>query len=85
MCEAIESAWVTPAARPRRRLVLPPLRPVLSPVIGSPVSGSRFDPIYEVSDDDDGISVAEEVAWCGLEDEPRVMPLRKDGGLDDGE
>jgi hypothetical protein len=44
----------------------------------TPRSGSRFDPLAE-SEVDEEISVAEEVAWCGLEDEPRVLPIVRDG------
>ena len=85
MTEATEMAWVTPTSRLRRRVVLPPIGPVLTPVVGPPGSGSRFDPIGEVSDDEDEISVAEEVVWRGLDDVPHVLPLRNVNGQGDGE
>jgi hypothetical protein len=31
---------------------------------------------------DEEITVAEEVAWAGLEDEPKVLPIDLDGELD---
>jgi hypothetical protein len=48
-------------------------------------SGSRFAPFGDVSDGENEISMAEEVAWPGLEDIPRVLPLGDAGGMGDGE
>jgi hypothetical protein len=40
-------------------------------------SQGRFDPLVDL-DVEDGCSVAEEVAWAGLEDDPEVLPIGKD-------
>jgi hypothetical protein len=85
MSEATVTAWDTPACRPQRRLVLPPIGPVLALVVGSPGSGSRFELLSEVYEDEEEISVAEDVAWRGLEDEQRVLPLGNVDGQGDGE
>jgi hypothetical protein len=44
MSEAADTALVTPVTRIRRRLVSPPIGPVLTPAAGSPGLGSRFLP-----------------------------------------
>jgi hypothetical protein len=65
----------------RRQTLLQPIRPILFPNGLSPRSGGRFDPLEE-SEVDEEITVAEEVAWAGLEDEPKVLPIDLDGELD---
>jgi hypothetical protein len=86
MSEGSVAIWGTPPARhPQRRLVLPPIFPVLTLVVASPGSGSRFGVLGEVSEEDGEISLAEEVAWRGLEDVPRVLPLGQGDGLSNGE
>jgi hypothetical protein len=86
MSEGSVAIWGTPPARhPQRRLVLPPIFPVLTPVVASPGSGSRFGVLGEVSEEDGEISLAEEVAWRGLEDVPRVLPLGRGDGQSNGE
>jgi hypothetical protein len=69
--------WISPC----RRIRLPPVRPTLSPAGSSPRSGSRFD-FLEDSEVDEEITVAEEVAWAGLEDVPKVLPIALDDGHD---
>jgi hypothetical protein len=73
--------WLALGRMSRRRILLQPIRPILSPAGLSPRSGSRFDPL-EDSEVDEEITVAEEVAWDGLEDEPKVLPIAHDGELD---
>ncbi|KAK1697773.1 hypothetical protein QYE76_014470 [Lolium multiflorum] len=79
-----EAAWRTPTRKPRRRLVLPPVCPLVTPAAApaavSSGSGSRFGLLGEISEAEDEISVAEEVAWQGLVDEPRVPPLDRAAG-----
>jgi hypothetical protein len=58
----------------RRRLTLARLQPSTR---ASPGSGSRFSCLADeaVSDDGGGSSVAEDVAWQGLDDDPLVPPM----------
>jgi hypothetical protein len=68
--------WETPSLhRPRRRLALPPVCPVLTPVATALGSGSRFGVLDGGLDEDGEVSLAEEVAWRGLDDVSRVLPL----------
>jgi hypothetical protein len=64
--------WLTPARLARRR----PGRS-LPPAVTSPPSSGRFDPLEDLVVEDE-CSVAEEVAWAGLDDEPEVLPIDKD-------
>jgi hypothetical protein len=84
MAPATPGPWLSPGRKHRRRILLPPVQPILSPTGESPRSGSRFDPLEE-SDVDEEISIAEEVAWDGLEDEPRVLPIGRIGDRDRAE
>nr|XP_051228973.1 uncharacterized protein LOC127346741 [Lolium perenne] len=64
--------WSTPARLARRR----PGRS-FPPAGASPPSSGRFVPLEDL-DVEDECSVAEEVAWAGLQDEPEVLPIDKD-------
>jgi hypothetical protein len=59
---------------------LPPVRstPERLPSVSSrpPISGSHFSCLLDVEAEDDRIqALVEEVAWCGIEDEPLVPPV----------
>jgi hypothetical protein len=77
------ATWETPPTRrPRRRLLLPPICPVLKPVVSSLGSGSRFG----VLDEEEGeVSLAEEVALRGMDDVPRVLPISQKDDRSNGE